>query len=381
MERHHLLTLCLIGVLAVADSSGEIRFAHYNILASYLGKNSEPWFLLPLNISSEFRDSLLTRYYRKDEHGVCSSGFHDAFGGLLNSMDMAQVEEYNRQFFDWNVRGPLVIGVVQSLDADIISLVEMDRFDEFAQALAGEYDGAFAKRPRPESLDGSSLFWRHDRFELVGEPMNFTFQDWEPTECDEYHEDRVMVAAALRDRHSGDIIVVASVHLARNPEDKGKDPMRMLEVSQMMRGLSCFVTQVHATGLVIMGDFNAVPQSFTHAFLLHGWQDCPEADKNMRGVFDKVVWQSGEGLCTTKTLARALWIDYIFYSNATMDVAEAPQVDTCPDGPIPDGRHPSDHIPLQATLRVRPGAGALSHRAALTEEVGTAQCFVPEQSA
>eukprot|EP00971_Amphidinium_carterae_P176911 3507985-Amphidinium_carterae.1 len=39
-----------------------------------------------------------------------------------------------------------------------------------------------------------------------------------------------------------------------------------------------------------------------------------------------VVWQSGEGLCTTKTLARALWIDYIFYSNATMDVAEAPQV-------------------------------------------------------
>lgn len=336
-----------------------INVAHYNILASYLGNNREPWFLLPLNLTAEERAQLVAKYYEKDTLGAYRHSFADGFGGLLHASQQKEVEAFDK-VFQWEARAPKLVDTIRRLDADILSLVEVDHFDYFRDALAETFDGSFAKRPRPDSLDGSSLFWRRERFVVVQEPMSATFADWQPRQGDVLHEDRVMLAVALRDRLDGRVVVAASVHLMRNPEETGKDPMRMLEVSQMMRSLSCFVSAVGADGLVVMGDFNAVPQSWTHLFLLHGWQDCPEAEKGMRDAFDCLEWGPRETACTTKTAARSMWIDYVFYSGQTMELASSPEVEPCPQGPIPDENHPSDHLPVRATVRFLPGVRPLA---------------------
>jgi len=340
-----------------------IHVAHYNMLASYLGDNREPWFLLPLNLSGQERDAVLASYYEKSPEGEYQHGFADGFGGALSLEQRRLVEGY-QDHFRWSSRRPRIMDLVRGWKADLFSIVEMDRFEEFREELSDVYEGAFAKRPRRKSRDGSSLFWRRARFELVGCPRNVTFQDWEPCHDRVHHEDRVMLVAALRDRADGGVFVVASVHLMRNPEDKGKDPLRMLEVSQMMRALSCFMGEVDASGLILMGDFNAVPESFTHLFLLHGWQDCPAADKGVRDAFDDCCWNR-TGVCTTRTAARSVWIDYIFYSGRTMELVEPPPVEPCPDGAIPDAEHPSDHLPVRASLRLADAAlaqGAAGHK-------------------
>lgn len=248
--------------------------------------------------------------------------------------------------------------------ADVLSFVEMDHFEEFQAALSGTHDGAFLRRPRKNSVDGSCLFWNRQRFQLVGNAVNVTFQDWEPKKPEVFHEDRVMLAVPLLlEEH---VLVFASLHLMRNPEDTGKDAVRILEVSQMMKSLSCLVADVGAHGLVIMGDFNAVPESWTHTFLLHGWQDCPRSEKQMRGAFDHVQWEcascheANPSVCTTRTNARSMWVDYIFYSSRTLELNEEPKIDHCPDEPIPDKFHPSDHLPLRAEFRLRPGALVLA---------------------
>jgi len=193
-----------------------------------------------------------------------------------------------------------------------------------------------------------------------------TFEDWEPRRGEVHHEDRAMLAVALRDRAQpgeGKRLVAAAVHLMRNPEDVGKDAMRMLEVSQMMRALSCFVAEVGAEGLIVMGDFNAVPQSWTHLFALHGWQDCIGSEKGIQDAFDEVEWGPRNESCTTRTGARSLWVDYIFFSARTMALSGRPEVERCPPGPIPDATHPSDHLPVAATLRFLPSAQPLDARA------------------
>lgn len=335
----------------------------YNILASYLGNNGNPWFLLPVNLTETERAAIVARYYERNESGEYVNTFANRFGGLLTQVQVDEVRAYD-YLFQWETRGPNIKQLVVGLDADVFSLVEMDRFDEFREALSLTHDGAFAKRPRLQSLDGCSIFWRRERFELVGQQVNVTFEDWEPRHDLVHHESRVMLAVALRDKVDGTIIVFASVHLMRNPEDTGKDPMRMLEVSQMMAALSCLVKDVGAAGLVILGDFNCIPQSWTHLFLMHGWQDCPGDNKAMLGAFDKFEWEDNGAWCTTKTNARHLWVDYMFYSSRTLELNGEPQVSPCPEGPIPDAVHPSDHLPLRAAFRLSDTAALLSSCAA-----------------
>lgn len=364
-ERSLWVVLVVSPVAAIADTAVAFTVAHYNILASYAANNRNPWFLMPLNLSSQERAAIMARYYEREASGGYRYRFVDGYGGLLTP---AQVEEVrvNDIGFKWDVRGPKLLREVQRLDADVLSLVEMDRFEEFRQVLAPTHASAFTKRPRARSSDGSSLFWRRDRFEAIGAPINVTFEDWEPRQAEVHHEDRVMLAVALRDRLDGRVSVVASVHLMRNPEDVGKDPMRMLEVSQMMQALSCFVADVGAAGLIVMGDFNAVPESWTHTFMLHGWQDCADSAKGMRGAFDAIKWGSPDActpVCTTKTLARCMWVDYIFYSGRTLELHGQPHIDPCPKGPMPDEQHPSDHLPLRASFRFAAGARELAARA------------------
>mmetsp|Transcript_84116 Transcript_84116/g.271207 ORF Transcript_84116/g.271207 Transcript_84116/m.271207 type:complete len:406 (-) Transcript_84116:301-1518(-) len=345
-----------------------------DIIASHGALTSIMKFLHPLQLSEEERKDILARYYEKDSDGRFRFTFADGYGGLLLEEERDLVEA-NDEHFRWSARRPRLLEQIRSMKADILSLVELDHFFDFRENLSDTYEAAFTKRPRALSSDGSSIFWRKQRFELLRPPINITFEDWEPRQGEVHHQDRVMLAVALRDRSPGGMgrrLVAASVHLMRNPEDTGKDAMRMLEVSQMMRALSCFVAEVGAEGLVVMGDFNAVPQSWTHLFALHGWQDCIGSEKGMQDAFDDVEWGPREEACTTRTGARSVWVDYIFFSSRTMFLESRPEVERCPKLPIPDAEHPSDHLPIVATLRFRPTAVPLDQRSRGPEEASCA---------
>lgn len=327
-----------------------IKVAQYNILASYLGSNTEPWFLLGANISIARRGQMMNNYYTKGADGLWSNVFANGYGGILTDEEKILIEEYNDLNFKWENRGPRIISEVQSWGADVISFVEMDQYDAFKTQLSG-YESTFMKRPRSSSPDGSTVFWKEDRFKLLGEPVKGAFKDYDPykqatdeAEFTSSRTDRVFVAVALQDLLDDRVLVVISMHLMRNPEDEKKDMLRAMEANQMMAKVTCLMDEHGASGLVILGDFNASPQSWTHLMLLEGWQACTTNRINMTDAFDNVMWN--RDFCTSKTDARSEWIDYILYSGSTITPTGPAQVRKCPEQSMPSPEFPSDHMPL-----------------------------------
>jgi len=367
-----------LGRRIVAESrrrNREIEFtvAHYNILSKEYGMNTEPWFLYPLDLSDERRSQIQFQYDIK-VNGSWPYNFENGFGGLLTEREMEQVRFRNVDF-EWQRRETNILETVQGLGADILSLVELDVFDTVRASLEG-YGSAFVKRPRRWSADGSGLFWRKRRFDQVSPPLELAFVD-PALDGVSSSLDRVMVAVALQDRWEGferRVFIAASMHLMRNPEDDDKDPRRMLQVSQMMNELFVFVAEQDAVGLVLLGDFNALPNSWTHVFMEQGWLECPQSNKMMLDAFDGFRQQNAGTLytpraCTTHTNIRNMWIDYAFFSSATLELLDA-EVAACPNGPIPDATHPSDHLPVKATFRFRADSASIGHCFASNLSVG-----------
>merc|ERR1719382_1846052 len=92
-----------------------------------------------------------------------------------------------------------------------------------------------------------------------------------------------------------------------------------------MTKLRYLVSKTGADGLVIMGDFNAVPESWVHRMMLAGWPDEDRCPKKITDAAEHLYaeagafWQgAGEDVCTTRTTARRMTIDYVFFSGTTL---------------------------------------------------------------
>lgn len=89
--------------------------------------------------------------------------------GILSDEEMATIEMVNKKHFAWeNRKGPLV-DVILKLDADLISLVELDFYDDYfkPQLAKHGYAAVFKKRPRDSSDDGCGIFFRESVFTLI----------------------------------------------------------------------------------------------------------------------------------------------------------------------------------------------------------------------
>jgi len=78
-------------------------------------------------------------------------------------------------YYSWKTRGPLLIEEIKTKSPDIICLQGVDQFDYFQQKLAPRgFVGCYEKRTQPQMVrsmyfgDGLAIFWRTDKFELVG---------------------------------------------------------------------------------------------------------------------------------------------------------------------------------------------------------------------
>jgi hypothetical protein len=107
-------------------------------LACYLGSNTEHWFLYGgLTSSSDdnrAKDIAKKHCERDAERFYKNVGRPNYVHGILSPEKISEVERNHKKHFDWKVWAPKIIQTIQDRDADVLSLVELDRYHEFFQA-------------------------------------------------------------------------------------------------------------------------------------------------------------------------------------------------------------------------------------------------------
>jgi Ca2+-binding EF-hand superfamily protein/endonuclease/exonuclease/phosphatase family metal-dependent hydrolase len=333
------------------------RAAQYNILANYLGSNTEPWFLYGgLTGSDDDRaDAIAKKHRERDADGNYKNvGWPNYVRDILTPEEIAQVERNHEKYFDWKVRAPKIVQTIQDLDADILSLVELDRYHDFFQAELDRIglDSVWVKRPRPASLDGCAVCWKKSKFELVANET-LTYSDT----ADASRKDRVALMTLLRTQtppHQK--LIFVSTHFARNPECRVQEVIRLRQGVQLMLRLKEFAIRHGCkpeVPAILAGDYNAENfqemRALTAAFfsLRHETPEKPPLFWIMRDAPTPP---------TSFTLLRQMRIDYLIHSELFLrleQVHSPKKGDAVLDGKmtIPNDCHPSDHLPVSAEFR------------------------------
>jgi len=326
----------------------------YNILAGYMGKNKEPWFLYGVDVNCDRRKAVMMLYEARNEQGEFIYGSWPLYvQGILSSEEQAAVERYDKDYFDWELRKDRLLDVIRNMNADIVSLVECDHYaDHFQPGLAKlGYQSTWKQRPRRSSQDGCCIAWRTGLFELLAQD-SIDFVDGFDSKRQVEIRDRVALMALLRFRLSGEVLCFVSTHLARNPEQVERDRLRGRQVAQLMHALADFTRTNHASDapVVLVGDMNAT--SFGRLKGISNAIDLLSDDASAHPfTFDCADVPTG---ATSVTACRNVRIDAIMYQSSRLelaDVGETPPLNT--SDPIPNNLHPSDHVPIFAKFLVR----------------------------
>ena len=146
--------------------STSFKVVQYNVLAKRYSRNTEPWFLyggLRPEGDSERAAAIAARHTARGADGrFLYEGWPAYVDGILTSDEISRVERIDAEFFPFEVRGPKLIEEIRRLDAGLLSLVEVDEYDEFWKPeLEGlGYESLWYKRPRSSSPDGCAIAWR-----------------------------------------------------------------------------------------------------------------------------------------------------------------------------------------------------------------------------
>eukprot|EP00439_Symbiodinium_sp_Y106_P084247 s159_g25.t1 len=241
------------------DVRRTVSVMQYNILASYLGKNTQPWFLYGADISPEERERIFARFNERGPDGTPKHRWPDYATGILRPEEITAVEQYDT-FFRWEFRRQKLLEQIEIMDPDVLSLVELDDHGFFAECLCDEWDSVFRKRPRASSADGCGIFWRRSKFECLASE-GFDMVDGNDDKGRE-KRDRSCVMVLLKWRVAGPHIlplVVVSTHLAKDPYNKAQTAIRVRQVTQIMDSLTKFTSKHKARHcpVVLLGDLNA----------------------------------------------------------------------------------------------------------------------------
>lgn len=337
-----------VDVLERRTAPREFVVGQYNILAGYLGDNRQPWFMYGCDIAPERRKQIMQKFYEKDESGrFANAGWPKYVTGILTAEEIATVETVHKQHFAWEVRKAAVLETMLNLDADLLSLVELDEFDEyFKPALdAKGYDAVWKKRPRASSADGCAIVYRRGIFSLVA-THSIEFVDRTDSATGAAVKDRVALLALLK-HVTGRQLIFVSTHLARNPEDPRATKSRAKQAAQLFQGLTEFASEhgALATPVVVAGDMNTtsikkVASIARCVFELSGKDVHPF-------IFSA---NAPRTLPTSVTTTRKMCIDYILLQ-ASLTVVDRPALPMLSEGaPIPNAEHPSDHVPISFRL-------------------------------
>ena len=335
----------------------EFEIVHYNVLADQSSSNLQPWFCYGANVTGAERAELTRRFYSGDKRGYKdkpNKGWPAWAIGVLSDERRRKLEEYDRDFFAWERRRERLWQEVREHSVgcrrrspDVVTLAECDHYDDFwASKLQSDgYDSVWRARPRQSARDGSAVAWRTSTWELAASG-GFDFG----RSLNSKH-DRTCLFVLLRWRRDPSArLLIATTHLARNPDDVEQQMARGFQYGTIFRELLAFAAANGAVDVpvVLTGDLNA--------------KDCDELAGIARALVrltsaptHPLLWSVMDAPTpvTTVTEERALRIDYVMYQSTAMQlrgVGNLPQLST----PIPDATHPSDHLPVSARLLIRP---------------------------
>lgn len=326
------------------DAISTVSVLQYNILASYLGKNTQPWFLYGADIDPEKRKLILRKFNQRDTNGTPKYGWPEYAEDFLQPDEIRAVEKMDKNF-NWDSRKVRLTQEIRRYDADVVSLVELDKYDYFAESLCDTWDSVFHKRPRDASLDGCGVFWRKSKF------VREASQAWDFVDsiCDNTgreRRDRSCLIVLLRWRGSRAPLVVVSTHLARNPEDRAQTAIRVRQVTQLVEWLTEFTNEhkVSDSPVILLGDLNAHHFGEIRGIARTVWQ--------IKGdPMHPFLWSASDVPTgpTSITKARQVRIDIVQYTSSQLEVMEVVPVPKLPPGEvIPSEEHPSDHFPVCA---------------------------------
>mmetsp|Transcript_79549 Transcript_79549/g.170526 ORF Transcript_79549/g.170526 Transcript_79549/m.170526 type:complete len:681 (-) Transcript_79549:33-2075(-) len=342
----------------------QFSVGQYNILAGYMGNNTEPWFLYGVHMPEERRKAIFKLHGERLPDGKpANPGWPAYVRGVLSEEEQHEVERVNREIFGWENRKDKLLEVIRDMDSDLLSLVECDHYEEFFKPglAAMGYDSVWKQRPRPASLDGCCIAWRRNTFELVAQD-NIEYADkYDPVRKRTF-KDRIALMTLLRVRITGDCVVFVSTHLARNPEQPEVDRLRARQIGQVVRALAEFAKKngVPDAPVLLTGDLNAT--SFGKLRGIASAIALLRADTFVHPfTFDCIDVPTGP---TSVTTARNMRIDALLYQSQRLelvDVTKVPSLST--DDPIPNKDHPSDHCPISAKFRMKTSLQIARHNA------------------
>jgi len=333
------------------DVRRTVSVMQYNILASYLGKNTQPWFLYGADISPEERERIFARFNERGPDGTPKHRWPDYATGILRPEEITAVEQYDT-FFRWEFRRQKLLEQIEIMDPDVLSLVELDDHGFFAECLCDEWDSVFRKRPRASSADGCGIFWRRSKFECLASE-GFDMVDGNDDKGRE-KRDRSCVMVLLKWRVAGPHIlplVVVSTHLAKDPYNKAQTAIRVRQVTQIMDSLTKFTSKHKARHcpVVLLGDLNARHFGEIRGIARTVWQIKGEP-------IHKFLWGATDVNTgpTSVTKARHCRIDVVQYLSSHMEVLDVMPVPKLEPGEvIPNEDHPSDHFPVFVTFTLK----------------------------
>eukprot|EP00908_Phaeocystis_cordata_P019363 Transcript_30870.p1 GENE.Transcript_30870~~Transcript_30870.p1 ORF type:complete len:438 (-),score=194.58 Transcript_30870:14-1327(-) len=246
---------------------------------------------------------------------------------------------------------------IAALDADVLSLVECDHFDDFFQPRlqALGYDTVWSQRPRPSSHDGCCLAWKRHIFELCSSVVEQYVDRYDPVTKKTY-KDRIALMGLLRFRSfPARRVMVVSTHLTRNPEEPKMDALRAKQIGQVLRKLTEVCAEhgiTHEVPVVVAGDLNATSfqklRGIANAVTLMLGQE-GESGSIHPFAFDCKELPTGK---TSVTSAREVRIDALLFQSARLRLLDSVQAPKLTE-PIPNGAHPSDHVPIMASFELR----------------------------
>eukprot|EP00842_Homolaphlyctis_polyrhiza_P004934 jgi/Hompol1/5441/HPOL_001935-RA len=298
----------------------------------------------------------------------------------------------------WEYRKDLILQDILNYNADIE--IEMGQYEDyFKEQLSqlAEYDGVFYPKSRSRTMgeterravDGCATMFKSSKFKLL-EKHNIEFQQIATQRPDLRQsedvlnrvmiKDNITVVTYLEHRATGNRLMVANAHLYWDPAYRDVKLIQTAMIMEEMERLHSVWQKVHqpdhsqpvpTTSTLVCGDFNSLQDSGVYEFLSRGHVGADHPDfagynyepYSTGGLSHKLSLRSAYSHIdvmdfTNFTPSFKGEIDYVWYTNNSLAVTGLlSYVDrdyVAKSVGFPNAHHPSDHIPLVVSFRVKP---------------------------
>lgn len=239
----------------------------------------------------------------------------------------------SQDVLDWKKRKNLITSTLLEMNADIVCLQEVDKFDELNVVMKQHgYEGIF--RPKQiakeelkdgQDVDGCCIFFKMSKY-ILYEHRIFFYKS----------QSQIALFATFGNKMTGKSFIIVTTHLKSKP---GYEDIRLAEVEQLLHDKWIGHNNINTS--FIVGDFNDVPYSPCHSKVVQLYNDA------YFGVDQHFT------TCKTRETTIKRTIDYIFYKKSKAKLIAILKAPTdVPKYGYPNEKMPSDHIPLMATFQL-----------------------------